>query len=85
MIKQSEIQKIANKEKVRDRQIEKDYIISWILFGISQNKKLLENLIFKGGTALKKVYFKNYRYSEDLDFTLLNDELSNKEIFSEQL
>ena len=83
MIRPDEIQRLANKDKVRDKQIEKDYIISWILFGISKNKKLLDNLIFKGGTALKKMYFPDYRYSEDLDFTLLNDNLSNKEIFSE--
>lgn len=83
MIRPSEIQKIANKNKVRDKQIEKDYIISWILFGISRNRILFDNLIFKGGTALKKMYFTDYRYSEDLDFTLLNDNLSNKEIYTE--
>ncbi len=83
MIRSSEIQKIANKDRVRDKQIEKDYIISWILFGISQNSILLDNLIFKGGTALKKMYFSDYRYSEDIDFTLLIDNLSNKEIFTE--
>jgi predicted nucleotidyltransferase component of viral defense system len=29
-----------------------------------------EDLIFKGGTALKRCYFHDYRFSEDLDFTL---------------
>jgi predicted nucleotidyltransferase component of viral defense system len=33
--------------------------------------KLYDILCFKGGTALKKFYFPNYRFSEDLDFTLL--------------
>ncbi|MGH7882386.1 MAG: nucleotidyl transferase AbiEii/AbiGii toxin family protein [Candidatus Dormibacteraceae bacterium] len=28
-------------------------------------------LAFKGGTALRKCYFRGYRFSEDLDFTLL--------------
>lgn len=28
-------------------------------------------MVFKGGTALKKCYFGNYRFSEDLDFTAL--------------
>jgi predicted nucleotidyltransferase component of viral defense system len=32
--------------------------------------RLSEWLVFKGGTALKKVYFPNYRFSGDLDFTL---------------
>ena len=31
MIKPAEIQQIARKEGVRDAQIEKDYVISWIL------------------------------------------------------
>jgi predicted nucleotidyltransferase component of viral defense system len=32
---------------------------------------LREHLAFKGGTALRRCYFANYRSSEDLDFTLL--------------
>jgi len=31
---------------------------------------LRDRLFFKGGTALKKCYFPDYRFSEDLDFTL---------------
>ena len=49
--------------------IEKDYLLSWTLAGIAANKKLQNELVFKGGTALKKCYFGNYRFSEDLDFT----------------
>jgi len=49
--------------------IERDYILSWILAGIAVNEKLQNKLIFKGGTALKKCYFGDYRFSEDLDFT----------------
>ena len=51
--------------------LERDYILSWILAGISRVETLQENLIFKGGTALKKCYFGDYRFSEDLDFTAL--------------
>jgi len=57
--------------------IEKDYILSWILIGISKSY-LKEILIFKGGTSLKKFYIHGYRFSEDLDFTLLKSvSLSN--------
>jgi uncharacterized protein len=70
MIQPGEIQSIAGKEGVRDTQIEKDYVISWVIYGIANNAYLKTNLIFKGGTVLKKVYFPDYRYSEDLDFTL---------------
>ena len=52
--------------------IEKDYLLSWILAGLSQTTQLSEKLIFKGGTALKKCYFGDYRFSEDLDFSTLD-------------
>ncbi len=80
MILPAEIQKKANKERVRDTQIEKDYILTWILTGIANNPVLDKAQAFKGGTVLKKFYFKDYRYSEDLDFTLVNDDLTNEEI-----
>ena len=81
MINPGEIQKKATKAGVRDQQIEKDYILSWILWGISNHQELSKILVFKGGTVLKKVYFKDYRFSEDLDFTLLNSEIPNEQIF----
>jgi len=72
MISQREVSQIAFQQNKLDKVIEKDYIISWMLLGLSSSK-LKESLAFKGGTALKKVYFPNYRYSEDIDFTLLED------------
>ena len=81
MIRPGEIQQNARKVGVRDQQIEKDYILSWILYGVSQHEKLSKNLAFKGGTVLKKVYFENYRFSEDIDFTLLDNEVTNEQIF----
>lgn len=81
MIKPGEIQQKANAVGVRDQQIEKDYILSWILFGITKHEQLSMSIVFKGGTVLKKVYFKDYRFSEDLDFTLLNCEIPNEQIF----
>lgn len=81
MIKPGVIQNKARIAGVRDQQIEKDYILSWILQGIAQHAQLLTALAFKGGTVLKKVYFEGYRFSEDLDFTLLNNDLSDEQIF----
>ena len=49
--------------------IEQDYLLSWILAGVSQVPALGDLLVFKGGTALKKYYFGDYRFSEDLDFS----------------
>ena len=81
MIKPGEIQKKANQVGVRDQQIEKDYILSWILWGVANHEQIAKALVFKGGTVLKKVYFEDYRFSEDLDFTLLNNEITNEQIF----
>lgn len=81
MIKPGEIQQKARSVGVRDQQIEKDYILSWILKGISHHEQLSKIIVFKGGTVLKKIYFEDYRFSEDLDFTLINDKISNEQIF----
>lgn len=81
MIKPGELQNKARELGVRDQQIEKDYILSWILQGIAQHKQLSIAIVFKGGTVLKKVYFEDYRFSEDLDFTLLDKDISNEQIF----
>lgn len=82
MIKPGEIQQKAREMGVRDQQIEKDYILSWILQGIANHEHLSKVIVFKGGTVLKKVYFEDYRFSEDLDFTLLNNKISNDQIFT---
>ena len=49
--------------------VEKDFALSYVLAGIADEPSLAETLIFKGGSALKKLYFGDYRFSEDLDFT----------------
>jgi len=45
--------------------LERDYCLAWFLVGLSQSK-LHDLLIFKGGTALKRCHFGDYRFSEDL-------------------
>lgn len=47
--------------------IEKDYYLTLIL---SRVHELSENLIFKGGTCLNKVYYVYYRLSEGIDFSM---------------
>jgi predicted nucleotidyltransferase component of viral defense system len=52
--------------------LEKDYALTWLIAGIySEDSNLKDILIFKGGTAIRKVYFPEWRLSEDLDFTIL--------------
>ena len=52
--------------------LERDYLLSWMLAGIAQTDVLRDTLVFKGGTALRKCYFGDYRFSEDLDFTAVD-------------
>ncbi len=52
--------------------IEKDYALGYLLAGIAMHPVLASTLVFKGGTALKKLYFGDYRFSEDLDFSTLS-------------
>jgi len=58
---------------LRDDVVEKDYVLGWLLWGIGSNRSLGASWVFKGGTCLKKCYIETYRFSEDLDFTVLPD------------
>jgi len=69
MISRSELQRLANRQKVALGTLEKDYILTEVLKALPQVPPLRDLLIFKGGTALRKAYFSHWRYSEDLDFT----------------
>jgi predicted nucleotidyltransferase component of viral defense system len=56
--------------RIREDVLERDYCLAWFLAALTQSD-LMPILAFKGGTALKRCYFGDYRFSEDLDFTLL--------------
>lgn len=70
MIPPGEIARLAHQAKVGDKTIESDYVLTWTLLALA-NSPLRDRLAFKGGTALKKIYAPDYRFSEDLDFTVL--------------
>lgn len=69
MLAYETIKSISAQKGILEVVVEKDYVLDWILWGISQNDYLRSRLIFKGGTALHKMYFSDWRFSEDLDFT----------------
>ena len=52
--------------------IEKDTLLQILLNELVKNKDFKENFAFKGGTCLLKICFGYFRFSEDLDFTYLN-------------
>ncbi len=70
MITKQEILDFSKSTGLRPEVVEKDYVLGWILAGIHAAKPTTSHWIFKGGTCLKKCFFENYRFSEDLDFTL---------------
>jgi predicted nucleotidyltransferase component of viral defense system len=55
--------------RIREDVLERDYCLAWLLNALAESD-LRPVLAFKGGTALKRCYFAEYRFSEDLDFTL---------------
>ncbi len=60
----------ANGRRIQEAVIERDYCLAWFLTGLAGHP-LRDILAFKGGTALRRCYFADYRFSEDLDFTLI--------------
>jgi predicted nucleotidyltransferase component of viral defense system len=65
------LREAAKRNKVILDVIEKDYAQSYVLAGLMSQPVLKETLVFKGGTALKKMFFGSYRFSEDLDFSVI--------------
>jgi len=63
------IKKIVQSKGVRQDIVEKDYALSYLLAAIAVTDELGDNLVLKGGTAIKKIYFQDYRFSEDLDYS----------------
>jgi len=72
MILKREIEKIAEQKKVAKATIDKDWVLGHFIDAIFSIPECRQNLVFKGGTCLKKCWFNDYRFSEDLDFTSTN-------------
>lgn len=72
MILKKEIEIKAEEQNIPKSTIDKDWVLGHFIDAIFSIPECKENLIFKGGTCLRKCYFSNYRFSEDLDFTCTN-------------
>lgn len=72
MILKREIEKLAEQKKVPKATIDKDWVLGHFIDAIFSIPECRQNLVFKGGTSLKKCWFPDYRFSEDLDFTSTN-------------
>ena len=71
MINQRDLRARVAEWALRDDVVEKDYVLGWVLAGIGTEPALRDGWVFKGGTCLKKCYLETFRFSEDLDFTVL--------------
>ena len=71
MINRAIIEERVREWGLREDVVEKDYILGWLLWGIGADEALATHWVFKGGTCLKKCYLETYRFSEDLDFTVM--------------
>ena len=75
MIPQRNISLISNTlmsaggRRIPEAVIERDYVLAWFLTGLAGHP-LREVLAFKGGTALRRCWFQDYRFSEDLDIRI---------------
>jgi len=69
MIRAVEIMEAASVWGLRPDIVERDYVLGWLLAGLSEHPRIGTQWVFKGGTCLRKCYLETYRFSEDLDFT----------------
>jgi predicted nucleotidyltransferase component of viral defense system len=72
MIPRRELDELRSEWSLDIGVIEKDYVLGWLLAGIAQHADLAQTWIFKGGTCLRKCYYETFRFSEDLDFTVID-------------
>jgi len=76
MIRSQEIKEKAREYSVPVSTIERDYAQNWLL------KYLYHpDIVLKGGTGIKKAYHENYRFSDDLDFSLTHS-IKDKDLFT---
>jgi len=69
VITTAELHRAAEEEGLRFDQVEKDYVILWVLQGLSHSASSAKGWVFKGGTCLRHCYYQGYRFSEDIDFS----------------
>ena len=68
---QDELKRYAALKQIPLGTVEKDYVLSVVLMHLSKSE-YARKVIFKGGTAIKKVYFPEARFSVDLDFNFFD-------------
>ncbi len=70
-ITKAHITRRASSDGVSAKTVERDYVLTHAIAAIV-GYDMQDKLAFKGGTALRLIHFQDYRYSADLDFSILN-------------
>jgi predicted nucleotidyltransferase component of viral defense system len=71
MIDSDEIEAQAEELGVNIANVERDYVFGWLLAGLfHSDNELRSRLILKGGNGFRKAYFRDARFSKDLDFSM---------------
>jgi predicted nucleotidyltransferase component of viral defense system len=71
MTSKGQITKIASRDGVDARVVERDYVLVHVVALISAHDAG-HTVVFKGGTSLRLLHFEEYRYSADLDYSVIN-------------
>lgn len=69
MIREAEIRRLAGQWNVDPMIVDLDYVLGCFLASLYR-QQWAQAWLFKGGTCLRKCYYADYRFSEDLDFTV---------------
>lgn len=70
MISEATIKSLARRQGVDPAVVDRDHALGVVLWAMDSQSSL-RGWVFKGGTCLRKCHFGDYRFSEDLDFTVM--------------
>lgn len=69
MIDRAEIETKAAEFQIEPANVQRDYVFGWLLKSFYGQNAGANQLVLKGGNCLRKGYFPNTRFSQDLDFS----------------
>jgi len=71
VITERTLRRIAGRARLGVGQTEHEYVVVCALDALTHTPLLADTFCLKGGTALRQLYFQDWRYSVDLDFSVL--------------
>ena len=78
------IREVAARRDISAVMVEKDFWVSWTLASLFAHPEFSEQLVFKGGTSLSKVFGVIERFSEDIDLSVSPDFVGIEEEWVEE-